>query len=80
MIEEVERQLLIELEDIFNGLAKPTLDIQKKKLGLGDEITLDDYKKLIEEIRNACKRLAGEQLAEDAYKKLQTILEKQGGK
>ena len=79
MIEEIETKLLIELEDIFNGLAKPTLDIQKKKLGLGDEISLEDYKKLIEEIRTACRRLAGEQLAESAYKKLQKILEEEGG-
>jgi hypothetical protein len=80
MIEEIETKLLVELEDIFDGLAKPTLDIQKKKLGLGEDISLEDYKNLIEGIKNACRRLAGEQLAEDAYKKLQKILEDQGGK
>ncbi len=79
MIEEVENKLLVELEDIFDGLAKPTLEVQKRKLGLSDEISLEEYEKLIEEIRNATRRLAGERVAEEAFKKLRKILDEHRG-
>ncbi len=71
----IEERIVEELTEIFDGLAKPTLDVQKKKLGIERELTPEEYKMLIKEIRNACSHMVGDNLAEEVYAKLERIIE-----
>ena len=71
---ETEERIVDELENIFDGLARRTVEVQKKKLGLEGELSNDDYIKLAMKIREACVQMVGEPIAEKVYNDLIEII------
>ncbi len=68
---DIEERIVEELSALLNGLAYPTIEAQKRKLGIqGAPLTVEQGRLLIEQIREASVHLAGESAADEMYKRL----------
>ncbi|MCK4757340.1 MAG: hypothetical protein KAS67_02700 [Thermoplasmata archaeon] len=72
---EIEERIVDELENIFDGLARQTVEVQKKKLGLEGELSKENYIQLAMKIKEACVHMVGEPIAENVYNGLVEIIE-----
>ena len=57
-------------------MAPKTVELQKQKLGIeGKELEYEEYVQLIDSIRNMCKTMAGDAIANRIYEGLKEILD-----
>ena len=71
---ETEDRIVDRLENIFDGLARRTVEVQKKKLGLEGELSKEEYIQLAKKIKEACVQMVGEPIAENVYNDLIEII------
>ena len=63
------------MRPLIGDMAERAMDNQKKKLGIDKtEPSLDDYKKIAEAIRDLCRHMAGDAIANKIYKGLIELL------
>ena len=75
MNENIETKMEEFMKPLFGDMAQKTIDNQKAKLELGEEINRQDYKEVAESIRDLCKKMAGNAIADKIYDGLMEILE-----
>lgn len=75
MQDDIETRMEEFMKPLFGDMAQKTIDNQKSKLGLGDELEHDDYVRVAESIRDLCKSMAGSAIADKIYGGLMDILE-----
>ena len=75
MDKEIENQMMEFMKPLFGDMAQKTIDNQKAKLELGEELSQGDYKKMAESIRDLCKKMAGNAIADKIYSGLMEIIE-----
>ena len=75
MDNEIENQMEEFMKPLFGDMAQQTIDNQKAKLELGKELSRDDYIKITESIRDLCKKMAGNAIADKIYNGLMEIIE-----
>lgn len=73
----IEDEIIETLRLMFGDMAKPTIEIQKRKLGLRDKLSKEDYLKIADKIRELCREMAGDLIAERIYNDLVNIIEKE---
>ncbi len=72
---EIESQMIEFMRPLFGDMAEKAMENQKKKLGIDKtEPSLDDYKKIAEAIRDLCRHMAGDAIANKIYKGLIELL------
>lgn len=69
-----EEQIVARLNTLMGGLARPIVDLQKRNLKLGDELSKEDCVKLIDSLRTTFAQIAGEIVSEKLHKELLTII------
>ena len=75
---DLESEMVEFMQPLFGEMADKTVELQKKKLGIENEdLSYEDYEKLIDSIRNLCKTMAGEAIASKIYEGLKDILDKE---
>ena len=70
----METKLVEALRVMFGDMAKSAIEVQKKKLGLKDDLSKEDYLKIAKKIMELCKEMAGEHIAEKIYKDMLNII------
>ncbi len=75
MNENIETKMEEFMKPLFGDMAQKTIDNQKAKLELGEEINRQDYVAVAESIRDLCKKMAGNAIANKIYDGLMEILE-----
>jgi hypothetical protein len=70
----LEDKITQKLDEIFNGLAIPTIESQKKLLGIHGKLSREDGLKMAERIRELFVNLVGEVVADKVYKELVEII------
>ena len=75
MDNDIENQMEEFMKPLFGDMAQKTIDNQKAKLDLGQELSREDYIRIIESIRDLCKKMAGTAIAEKIYRGLMDIVE-----
>ena len=75
MDKEIENQMMEFMKPLFGDMAQKTIDNQKAKLELGEELSQGDYIKMAESIRDLCKKMAGNAIADKIYSGLMEIIE-----
>lgn len=63
------------LRPLFGDMSHATIEMQKMKLGLVDNLDADQYLAVAEEIRNLCSEMAGEVIAGKIHQGLVAIIE-----
>ena len=63
------------MKPLFGDMAQKTIDNQKAKLELGEDINPQDYIAVAESIRDLCRKMAGNAIADKIYDGLMEILE-----
>jgi demethoxyubiquinone hydroxylase (CLK1/Coq7/Cat5 family) len=72
---EIEHQMIEFMRPLFGDMAEKALENQKTKLGIKKKASSEDYKKIAGSIRDLCKHMAGEVIADKIYTGLMEILE-----
>jgi len=75
MNENIETKMEEFMKPLFGDMAQKTIDNQKAKLELGEEINTQDYVAVAESIRDLCRKMAGNAIADKIYNGLLEILE-----
>ena len=75
MNKDIETKMEEFMKPLFGDMAQKTIDNQKTKLELGDEINQEDYAAVAESIRDLCRKMAGNAIANKIYDGLMEILE-----
>jgi len=70
----LEDKITQKLDEIFNGLAIPTIESQKKLLGIHGKLSREDGLKMAERIRELFVHLVGDVVADKVYKELVEII------
>lgn len=74
----IQHQLEAYLTKMFGTMVGPTIELQKKKLGItvpSNQMTVDDYLKIASALKVLCEQMAGELLAEQLYRGMLQIIE-----
>lgn len=71
----IESQMIDFMRPLFGDMAEKALENQKTKLGIKKKPNADDYKKIADAIRDLCKHMAGDAIADKIYGGLVDILE-----
>lgn len=66
----MEDKIAKQLDEIFNGLALPTIESQKKILGITGQMNREQGLKMAERIREVFVHLVGETVATKVYNQL----------
>jgi len=72
---EIETKMEEFMKPLFGDMAQKTIENQKAKLELGKELSRQDYKAVAESIRDLCRKMAGNAIADKIYNGLMEILE-----
>lgn len=75
MNRNVETKMEEFMKPLFGDMAQKTIENQKAKLELGKELSTQDYRAVVESIRNLCRKMAGNAIADKIYDGLMEILE-----
>ena len=75
MSNDIEIEMMEFMKPLFGDMAQKTIDNQKEKLELEKELSHDDYVKIAESIRDLCKKMAGNAIADKIYSGLMEIIE-----
>ena len=75
MNKDIEIKMEEFMKPLFGDMAHKTIENQKAKLELGEEINHQDYVAVAESIRDLCRKMAGNAIAEKIYGGLMEILE-----
>lgn len=73
----MEEKIVKKLDEIFDGLAIPTMESQKRMLGIHGKLSKEDARKMVERIRELFTHLAGEQVAKKVYDELLRMIEEE---
>lgn len=72
---DIESQMIDFMRPLFGDMAEKAMENQKVKLGIEKKPSAEDYKKIAEAIRDLCKNMAGDAIADRIYGGLVEILE-----
>ena len=75
MNKDIETKMEEFMKPLFGDMAQKTIDNQKTKLELGEDINRQDYVAVAESIRDLCRKMAGNAIADKIYGGLIEILE-----
>ena len=76
MDNEVENKMMEFMKPLFGDMAQKTIDNQKAKLDLeGGELSHEEYMEIAESIRDLCRKMAGNAIADKIYGGLMEIIE-----
>ncbi len=75
MNKNIETKMEEFMKPLFGDMAQKTIDNQKAKLELGEDINQEDYVAVAESIRDLCRKMAGNAIADKIYAGLVKILE-----
>ncbi|RLJ02079.1 MAG: hypothetical protein DRP08_04865 [Candidatus Aenigmatarchaeota archaeon] len=75
MVDDIEVKMEEFMRPLFGDMAQKTIENQKDKLGMGKKLAHDDYIKVAESIRDLCRNMAGNAIADKIYMGLMEILE-----
>ena len=76
MDKEVENKMMEFMKPLFGDMAQKTIDNQKAKLDLeGGELSHEEYMEIAESIRDLCRKMAGNAIADKIYGGLMEIIE-----
>ena len=76
MDNEVENKMMEFMKPLFGDMAQKTIDNQKTKLDLeGGDLSYEEYMKIAESIRDLCRKMAGNAIADKIYGGLMEIIE-----
>lgn len=74
----IQHELEVYLTKMFGTMVGPTIELQKKKLGINvptNQMSIEDYLKIASAIKVLCEHMAGQLLAEQMYKGMLQIIE-----
>jgi|GEM_PF-1460142 hypothetical protein len=74
----IQHELEAYLVKMFGTMAGPTIELQKRKLGItvpANQMSIEDYRKIADAIKVLCKNMAGDLLAEQMYRGMLGIIE-----
>lgn len=77
MNKDIEIKMEEFMKPLFGDMAKKTIENQKAKLELGEEINRQDYVAVAESIQDLCRKMAGNAIADNIYNGLIEILEEE---
>lgn len=75
MNKDIEIKMKEFMKPLFGDMAQKTIDNQKAKLELGEEIDRQDYIAVAQAIQDLCRKMAGSAVADKIYDGLMQILE-----
>ena len=75
MEHDIETKMEEFMKPLFGDMAQRTIDNQKAKLELGEDLERQDYEAIAGSIRNLCRKMAGNAIADKIYAGLMEILE-----
>lgn len=75
----MEEKIAKQLDEIFDGLAIPTIESQKKLLGIQGTMSKEDGLKFAQKVREVFVHLVGETVAERVYLQLVQIVNNETG-
>ena len=75
MNKDIESKMEEFMKPLFGDMAQKTIDNQKAKLELGEEINRQDYMAVAELIQDLSRKMAGNAIANKIYNGLMEILE-----
>lgn len=75
MADDIEAKMEEFMKPLFGDMAHKTIENQKDKLGLGQKLGREEYIQIAESIRDLCRRMAGNGIADKIYTGLMEILE-----
>ena len=75
MNKNIETKMEEFMKPLFGDMAQKTIDNQKAKLELGEDIDRQDYVAVAESIQDLCRKMAGNAVADKIYNGLMEILE-----
>jgi len=75
MSNDIEIKMEEFMKPLFGDMAQKTIDNQKAKLELGEELSSQDYEEVAKAIRDLCRNMAGSAIADKIYTGLIEILE-----
>ena len=75
MNNDIETKMEEFMKPLFGDMAQKTIDNQKAKLELGEEINRQEYIAVAEAIQDLCRKMAGSAVADKIYDGLMEILE-----
>ena len=70
----LEEKIAKQLDEIFDGLAIPTIESQKKLLGIEGKMSKEDGLKVASRIREVFVHLVGDKVADKVYEQLVQII------
>ena len=72
---DIEAKMIEYMRPLFGDMAEKAIENQKCKLGVTKKPTKEDYRKIVEALRDLCKNMAGEQISDKIYAGLIEILD-----
>lgn len=72
--DDLDKEIVDYLSRVFGKVSQTTIEIQKKKMGLGEHPTLEEYQKLAERIRRVFVEMADETVANVVYEGMLAII------
>ncbi len=73
-VENLDAEIVAYLSQVFGEVSQSAIEIQKKKMGLGEHPTLEEYQKLAERIREVFVEMADEAVADIVYHGILAII------
>ncbi|KYK25592.1 MAG: hypothetical protein AYK23_03885 [Candidatus Proteinoplasmatales archaeon SG8-5] len=63
------------MRPLFGDMAEKAIENQKSKLGVSGKPSKEDYRRIVEALRDLCNNMAGEQISDKIYVGLIEILD-----
>jgi hypothetical protein len=75
----VDSQMVDFMRPLFGDMAEKTIEVQKQKLGIKKKsLTTEEYIKMVIAIKDLCKQMAGDAIANKISEGLNEILKSNG--
>jgi hypothetical protein len=75
----IDSQMVDFMRPLFGDMAERTIEVQKQKLGIKKKIlSTEDYIKMVIAIKDLCKQMAGDAIANKISEGLNEILKSNG--
>ena len=72
---DIESQMIDFMRPLFGDMAEKAMENQKNKLGIEKKATVEDYMRVAEAIKDLCRHMAGDAIADKIYTGLMDILD-----
>jgi len=75
----IDSQMVDFMRPLFGDMAEKAIEVQKQKLGIKKKnLTTEEYVKMVIAIKNLCKQMAGDAIANKISEGLNEILKSNG--